>query len=364
MTKEKIVFGETKNDEKDRQNWLKEHKPQVYEKVMKYSEKVKNGESIAIIQFQYDFACNFKCEHCCIKKFQLSSKENKKKRVITINDVKRLSKEADELGLAHWVITGGEPLIFPDFDELVNAINPEKFYLISDSNGWNLDYEKAKHLKEIGLDKIQLSMDGVDAQSHDAFRRKPGSWEKCVKAIDACKKANLHLILSTVVWKDRVNSQEFIDFLEFAKEKKVGTYITYAKPVGSYEGRYDQMLGPKEEKIIQELEKRYDIFTHLTPSYGRDIGCIAVKRMISITKYGDVMPCPYMHFSLGNILDEPLNEIIERGLNIKYFSYDNKGPCWMGVDKNWVKKYASKTYGDIEVPVDYKKIFNEDDFNK
>jgi MoaA/NifB/PqqE/SkfB family radical SAM enzyme len=87
------------------------------------------------------------------------------------------------------------------------------------------------------------------------------------------------------------------------------------------------MITEKEEKIIQNLEKKYDMFTHMTPSYGRDIGCIAVKRMISITRYGDVMPCPYMHFSLGNVLNEPLKDIIERGLNIKYFSYDTKGLC-------------------------------------
>jgi molybdenum cofactor biosynthesis enzyme MoaA len=38
----------------------------------------------------------------------------KKKRYFKIEDVKELSRQADELGLAHFTITGGEPLLFPD----------------------------------------------------------------------------------------------------------------------------------------------------------------------------------------------------------------------------------------------------------
>jgi len=49
------------------------------------------------------------------------------------------------------------------------------------------------------------------------------------------------------------------------------------------------------------------------------MGCIGVKGMISITQYGDVQPCPYIHVSIGNVFDEPLSNIIQRGLNIKWF---------------------------------------------
>ena len=55
-----------------RQNWLQQHKPRVYEKMMQYPEKLARGEGIPIIQFQYDYLCNFDCEHCCIDKFYVS----------------------------------------------------------------------------------------------------------------------------------------------------------------------------------------------------------------------------------------------------------------------------------------------------
>lgn len=363
-TTPEIQFGVNKFEENKRREWLKNKKPHVYNKVIRFNEILARGEGVPIIQFQYNYDCNFKCEHCSIEKFQMTRKEEIQinKRYFKIEDVKELAKQADELGISTFVITGGEPLIFKDFDELVAAINPEKFWIVTDTNGWFLDYERAKHLKEIGVDKVQLSLDGVDSETHDSFRRKSGSYDRVIAAIESCKKAELHVILSTVVWRGRVFTTEFHEFLELAKKYCVGTYITYAKPVGAYEGRWDQLLTPADESYITELEKKYDIFTHMTPSYGMDIGCIAVKRILPITRYGDVMPCPYIHISLGNVFEEPLKEIIQRGLNLNWFNPKVKMPCICGVDRYFIDQVVVPTYGDIQVPVHYSKIFNEEDF--
>jgi sulfatase maturation enzyme AslB (radical SAM superfamily) len=155
-----------------RQNWLQQHKPRVYEKMMQYPEKLARGEGIPIIQFQYDYLCNFDCEHCCIDKFYVPKTWEKAsgRRKFELEDVRRLSKEADEYGLANFVITGGEPLLLKEFDQLVEAIDPSKFFIACDSNAWFLDRKRVKHLKSIGVDKMQLSLDGVDAESHDKTR--------------------------------------------------------------------------------------------------------------------------------------------------------------------------------------------------
>jgi MoaA/NifB/PqqE/SkfB family radical SAM enzyme len=360
-----IQLSENKLKEKERRNWLKDYKPQVYDKVIKFQEKISRGEAIPIIQFQYNYVCNFQCEHCCTKKMQeiqFAGETQKQKRYFKLDDVRELSRQADNMGLSTFVITGGEPLLFKDLDELVKAINPSKFWIVMDSNGWLLDDQKARYLKSIGIDKIQLSLDGADAQTHDTFRRQDGSWERCIKAIEACKKADLHIILSTVVWKGRAKSQEFHEFMEMAKKLGVGIYVAYAKPIGAYEERYDQMITAADEAAILKFEKQYDVFTHLTPAYGIDIGCIAVKRMVSITRFGDVMPCPYIHVSLGNFFKEPLQDIINRGLNIKWFDPKVKMPCLTGMDKSFIDQVLSPTYGDVEIPVSYEKVFKLEDY--
>ncbi|MFH1362089.1 MAG: radical SAM protein [bacterium] len=345
--------------ELDKRNSLKQNKPLVFEKIMKYDEKIKRGESIAILQFQYDYTCNFKCQHCSVKRFQ----GKKEGRCFTPKDVTELSRQADEMGLAHIVLTGGEPLVFPDFDEIIKAIDPQKFYITSDTNGWNLDEARAKHLKSIGVDKVQLSFDSLTEAEHDAFRVKKGSHERCLKAIDAAQTAGLNIIVQTVVWKERVRSQEFIDFLEFLNGKGVPVFITYAKPVGAWEGKFDSLIDRSDMDYIRGLEKKYNVFTHLTPSYGLDLGCIGVKRMVSITKYGDVMPCPYIHVSLGNFFTEPLKDIIERGLNIRHFG-QYCDTCWIAEDRDFIENYvAGRVYGK-PLPVPYQEVFKKEDFIK
>lgn len=345
--------------ETEKRNRLKQEKPYVFEKIMKYDEKVARGESIAILQFQYDYTCNFRCRHCCITKLR----RKKGERCFTIEDVKELSRQADEMGLAHLVITGGEPLCFPDFDELVKAIDPQKFYITSDTNGWFLDEDRARHLKNIGLDKIQLSLDSLVAKEHDDFRRAPGSHERAMKAIDASLAAGLNIILATVVTKQRIRSQEFIDFLEFFKEKGVGVFVTYAKPVGDWEGNYDVLVDRGDMDHLRELEKKYNVFSHLTPSYGLNLGCIAVKRMVSITKYGDIMPCPYIHCSLGNFFEEPLKDIISRGMQIKCFG-EYVDTCLIAEDRHFIEEYETKRIYGKPLPVKYTEVFKKEDFIK
>ncbi len=346
-----------KTEEIEKRDSLKKGKPCVYDKIKNFDEKVKNGESIAIIQFQYDYACNFKCEHCSVKRFQ----GKKKGRFFTISDVKELSRQADEMGLSQIVITGGEPLVFPDFDDIVKAIDPQKFWIVSDTNGWFLDEERAKHFKDIGVDKIQLSLDSLSATEHDEFRQKPGSHKRCMRAIDAALNADLNIIIQTVVTKQRVRSKEFIDFLEFLNGKGVGVFVTYAKPVGHWEGKFDVLVDRSDMNYMRELEKKYNVFTHLTPAYGLNLGCIAVKRMVSITKYGDVMPCPYIHTSLGNFFEEPLKDIIERGMKIKYFG-KHIDTCLIAEDRKFINNYVVKNIYGKPLPVPYSEVFTSKDF--
>lgn len=348
--------GQLKPEETNRRNKLKKEKPYVCEKMMKFDEKIKRGESIAIIQFQYNYACNFRCQHCSIKKFQ----GKKDGRQFTMTDVKELARQADEMGLARFVITGGEPLVFKDFDMLVEAIDPQKFYINCDTNGWFLDEKRAKHLKSIGVDRIQLSIDSFNANEHDNFRRAKGSYERAMKAVDASLNAGLEIFIQTVVTKQRLRTDEFIKFVEYFNKKGVGVFVNYAKPVGAWEGNFDILVDKDDMKYFEELEKKYNVFTHLTPAYGLNMGCISVKGMISVTQYGDVLPCPYIHTSIGNVFKEPLKDIIQRGLNIKFFG-EHIDTCLIAEDRNFINNYVVKKIYGKPLPVPCSEVFTDKD---
>ena len=87
---------ELSNIEASNRDYLKHNKPIVHAKVLKFAEKARKGESIAIIQFQYNYACNLACEHCSVKRFQ--GKQGG--RTFTMQDVRELARQAHELGLA------------------------------------------------------------------------------------------------------------------------------------------------------------------------------------------------------------------------------------------------------------------------
>ncbi|MBP1625984.1 MAG: radical protein [Holophagaceae bacterium] len=317
-------------DENAKRNQLQREKPRVYEKILRFDEKVKRGESIAILQFQYDYTCNFRCQHCCITRLQEKG-QDRKLRSFGIPEVRELARQADELGLAQVVITGGEPLVFPDFDQIVEALDPSRFYITSDTNGWFLDEARAKHLKAIGVDKIQLSLDSLNAEEHDAFRRKPGSHARALRAIDAAQAAGLNLIIATVVTKQRIRSEEFIEFLEFGKARKVPIFVTYAKPVGAWEGNYDVMITREDMDYLRQ-------------------------------KFGDVMPCPYIHTSLGNFFEEPLKEILERGMKLKCFS-GHVDTCLIAEDRHFIEEVEAKKIYGKPLPVPWAQVFGPEDFS-
>lgn len=325
--------------EQEKREKLRRNKPLVYDKVMRYDERLANGESIAIIQFQYSYACNFHCAHCSVSNFRNITS---KRRYFKLEDVRELSRQADACGLGHIDLTGGEPLAFHDLDQVIEAIDPSRFYLQVDTNGWLMDDEKAKHIKSLGVDKVQLSLDNLEPGDHDAFRKKSGSFERSVRAIDAIRNAGLQLQIATVVTHQRARSEEFIQFLEFAKSKGAAVSVVWPKLVGEWEGRHDLAIQREDIEYIHSLSSKYHVYDHLSPKYGQDIGCLAVKGMISITRYGDVMPCPWMYFVIGNFFEEPLEVILHRGM--RYFSSCER-QCLVSESKEFIEKYVGKTYG-------------------
>ncbi len=348
-----------------KRNDLAQRKPYIAAKLARITEMEERGEISPIIRLEKSYLCNFTCTHCSAeyymdrhlkKVFQIVDERRK----IDLDDIRRISREADELGLARFVITGGEPLVMKDFDEVVAAIDPDRHYVITDTNGWFLDLAKAKHLKSIGVEKVQLSLDSMVEADHDAFRNKPGSYKRVMRAIDAAREAGLNLILSTVLVKGRAKTDEFRQMCEFAKAKGIGLYVSYAKPTGSCTEHPEFVIEKEDADIVRELEKEYPVFTHMTPSYGSFKGCITVKGIITITSTAEVTPCPYIDFSLGNLRETPLKEILARGMRNPWLG-PHRPDCLIGEDPQFIKIHTERTQGRTHLPVPWGQGFSDHD---
>ena len=287
---------------------IQKDKPLVYNKIMKYEDNIKAGKSIAMLQIQPSYNCNFTCKHCSVSCFRFQRRET-----LTLEEIEKLCNDADEYGLAQLDLTGGEPLVFKNLEQILKAIKPERFYLAIATNGWELTADKAVWLKQHGVDRILLSLDSLEESEHDDFRNKWGSWKRAISAIDNSLNAGLDLKINTVITHERVRSKEFDQFLKFIKAMGARLEALPAKPAGEWQGRTDILLTKDDEKYLSET---YGVQLHTSKHYDMDLGCLAVKKIIVVTAYGDVIPCIWMYYSLGNIKVMPFKDIMAKGMNM------------------------------------------------
>lgn len=210
-----------------------------------------------------------------------------------------------------------------------------------------ISFELNKFTPILDYTQVHISIDGMDAESHDSFRRATGSYSRCIRAMEAVKNAGMQLQIATVVNKERARSEELERFFEFCQINGGAPSVVYAKPVGEWAGRTDILCTPDDIAHVKALLAKYGGYDHTTVQYGIDFGCLAVKRMVSITAFGDVLPCPWMYFSLGNIKENTLDEILTKGMN--YFG-EYSPVCRLSESKEFNDKYISKLKGRDDIP--------------
>jgi len=343
----------TTKKEKTSREKLREKKPKVLDKILAHEH-----EQIPRIQLQWRTgkgACNFSCQHCSVKDV------GNNKELITLDDVRNLFQQADKIGISRMTISGGEPLLF-DLDTLVEAINPKLYWIQLDTNGWLLTKNKAQHCKDIGIDVIAPSLDSLNFEEHDAFRNAKGSAERVIKAFDIIQELEIGTFVQTVVTRTRLYSEEFIEFLKYFNGRGIGVFVSFAKPVGSFAGHFEEMVTKDDILYFEKLEKEYNCFSHLTPGYGINLerNCVAGKNIIGCSTDGSILPCIYHYMSIGNIKEESFIDIYNRMRKLNIYNYNT---CPMA-DKTagFVEKYVAPLYGK-ELPVSYKELLTEGDFD-
>jgi MoaA/NifB/PqqE/SkfB family radical SAM enzyme len=341
-------------------------RPRVHEKIQSYFKGMLDGQISPILRLKINRSlCNFACAHCCEEPYM--SRDLKKRTGMIdprpqmgLDDYKELSRQADEYGIFRFVLTGGEALLDKNLDKLIDAIDPLKHLVILDTNGWTFDIEKAKWFSSLGGYKAQISLDSMIEAEHDSFRNKKGSYKRVMRSLQASKDAGLELLISTCIIKDRVFTQEFEDLCKFCKVEEIPLYVTLAKPVGSARDQDTWVCTKKDVDHLKLLENKYNIFTHMTPSYGQPGKCITVKGINTVNHDGEIVPCPYMDLSIGNVTKEPLSKILERGMLNSWLG-PYRDECIIGENQDFIQFHNKSVndYLDISplLPVPYEHGF-------
>jgi MoaA/NifB/PqqE/SkfB family radical SAM enzyme len=144
-------------------------------------------------------ACALACVHC-----RADSIPFRNPRELTTAEARGLIDQVRALGDPPplFVLTGGDPMRRPDLAELVRyAAASGLTVALTPSGTAAATRSRLAELKEAGLSRIAVSLDGPDPESHDAFRRVRGSYAWTMRIIDAAIELNLPLQINSTISK-------------------------------------------------------------------------------------------------------------------------------------------------------------------
>lgn len=129
-------------------------------------------------------SCNLACRHCWITPRFVDDRPDPGD-VINVEALQDAVLEGKSLGLCSAKLTGGEPMIHPQFLEIVDTLTENGLILNMETNGTLLTAKTAQYLKDkTNLKFISVSIDGADAQTHDWFRGVSGAYDEALRGLD------------------------------------------------------------------------------------------------------------------------------------------------------------------------------------
>ena len=227
--------------------------------------------------------CNFRCTYCMpLDEYAWIDRAE----ILTFEEIERLAAIFINLGAEKIRLTGGEPLLRRNIENLVAKLSvlPGLKDLSMTTNGSSLA-EKATALKSAGLSRVNVSIDTLDPEK---FKRmsKRGDLNRVLDGVFAAKSAGLHPIKINAVIERGVNDDGILDLVEFARSNAFGLrFIEFMDVGNSNHWQTSNMVSKRE--ILDIIGSRYPIVEHgrragTAPSVdfefldgGGDVGVIA-----------------------------------------------------------------------------------------
>ena len=305
---------------------------------------------LRLLFWESTIKCNLTCAHC-----RRVEGDEAVETDMTTEQAKSMVDQLAVVGreqgfMPILVFSGGEPLCRDDIFEVIEYAREKGLILALASNGTTINAEIAKRIKECGIERVSISLDGATGEVHNKLRQLEGSFEDAIAGINHLRDAGVPFQINVTVTK--FNCHQIDDV--FAMAEKLGAVAVHPfmlVPVGCGEeiaqedmlspAEYEAMMakiaryskdsivqvkvtcGPHYERVIRELglqDKKPGGHPGGHPGGGHPggnqetggattKGCLAGLGVIFVGHQGDVFPCGYLPVNCGNILEVPLKDI-------------------------------------------------------
>lgn len=251
----------------------------------------------------------------------------------------RVFREGEDLGVVQLNLTGGEPLLRNDLEQLIVAARELDLYTNLITSGIPLTRERLEGLRACGLDNVQISVQDVSAAASDRIAGLV-SFEKKLEVGRWVKELGMPLTLNVVLHRDNLDHVAEIialaermdaDRLELANTQYLGWALVNRQallPTREQLDRARAIAAAARQRLLGRMEILY-----VTPDYYADTPKACMdgwgQRFIVISPDGLMLPCHAAHTIPGlkfeNVHDQPLAAIWSESTGFNAF----RGEAWM-----------------------------------
>ncbi|KAA8981327.1 GTP 3',8-cyclase MoaA [Halospina sp. K52047b] len=212
------------------------------------------GRTITYVRISVTDRCDFRCVYCMSEDMEFLPRQ----QVLSLEEIGRIARIFRELGVEKIRLTGGEPLVRKGIVKLVEDIGGLGLDdLTMTTNGSQLPH-MAHDLKAAGMDRLNISLDSLDAEKFRAITR-TGDLNKVIKGIDTAVEAGFKGIkLNSVIMKNR-NDHEVLDLVEFARSRGIDISFIEEMPLGEISDHTRDETFCSSDEVREIIEQRYDL---------------------------------------------------------------------------------------------------------
>ena len=189
------------------------------------------GRSVEYLRISVTDKCNLRCVYC----MPLEGLDwLKRESLLSYEEIARIVQVMAGMGLKRVRITGGEPLVRKDLPSLIGMISaiPE-IEDISLSTNAVLLADQGERLRDAGVNRVNISLDSLQAERVDAISRRPDSFSRIMAGLDAAEELGFEPIKINVVLIGGQNDDEIEAFAQITKDRPWHVRFIELMPTGS-----------------------------------------------------------------------------------------------------------------------------------
>lgn len=325
--------------------------------------------------FDLTHRCNNNCRHCWLR---IPSDAPEKARELTFEEICGIVDQARQAGTREVTLTGGEPMLRPDFVDIFDYVIGKSLSYRLNTNGTLITSKIARLLRHKGSKMVALY--GATADVHDYITRNPGSFESALRGMRYMKEARARFVVQIVPLRDNRHQWEAMMDLahSYSPQWRYGATWLWLSAYGSPERSAEisrQRIDPTEVVGFDPPDVSWDdgagdenadTRSSCTDYFGQDdrlfASCIGVRTDFHIDPYGEMSFCPFVkapflrfdlhRWSFREVWDELIPSVpaLVRG-DAEW--RENCGSCQNRSHCRWCAAYAYLETGRFSAPLSY-----------